>query len=88
MSACATMRAKFPRPMNNDASRRGDLRKGFIKNATVLVRRVGNAPDDILRLFGSLSPDYDYVNGIANVADCAPNSDALLVPIDRVRIDD
>jgi hypothetical protein len=43
------------------------------------VSRIGDADNDVLRLFEAFRLDYDYVDRIANVADSTPYRGMVLV---------
>src|ERR1017187_10627957 len=67
---------------------RNTVSGGFIKDASVLVGRVGDAAKNVLGLFEALGGYYDDVDGISDVSQRPPDTDTLLASVRRVRLHD
>src|SRR5438034_7344157 len=57
----------------------------FIEDTPVLVGRVSDPSDDVLRFLEALAGDDDDVDGILHVSQRAPDPDATVAGVGRVR---
>src|SRR5262249_3746572 len=61
---------------------------GFIEDASVLVRGVGNPSEDVLRFFEAFRRHYEHVDRISDIPQGPANLHTLFVSVTRSRFDD